>query len=160
VEDTALSVREVSDLKIDLDKDEGWFIDLVPPDETPVGERVVSMPTFPSGVKQDRVRFTTLIPDPDPCGTSRGGFVMDIDLFSGGRTGGSVFDLNNDGQFDDDDFVDDKTISGIGGSQGEELTVVRSPDGGVDYLYGGRNLIVTSKNEAGAIGRQSWRQLR
>lgn len=158
VGDASVSVREVSDLE--LEDEDGWYLDLVPPDGTPVGERVVSMPTFPSGVKQERVRFTTLIPDPDPCGTARGGFVMDIRLLSGGRAGGSVFDLDDDGQFDDDDLVDDRTISGIGGSQGEELTVVRSPDGGIDYLYGGRNRIIASENAAGAIGRQSWRQLR
>jgi type IV pilus assembly protein PilY1 len=156
--DASVSVREVSDL--DLDGEDGWYLDLVPPGGAPVGERVVSTPTFPSGVKQERVRFTTLIPDPDPCGTARGGFVIDIDLLSGGRTGRSVFDLNDDGRFNEDDLVDDKIINGIGGSQGEELTVVRSPDGGIDYLYGGRDRIIASENAAGAIGRQSWRQLR
>ncbi|UHD17896.1 pilus assembly protein [Thiocapsa bogorovii] len=140
----------------------GWYMDLVPPTGTGIGERVVSAPTFPSGAKQDRVRFTTLIPDPDPCGTSRGGFLMDLVLASGGQTDSEVFDLNGDGKFDgeDEELADGRIVSGIGGSQGEELTVVRSADGGIDYLYGGRDKIIASKNEAGAIGRQSWRQLR
>lgn len=154
---TTVAVREVSNNPLE-GGELGWYLDL----GTAVGERIVSAPTFPSGTRQDRVRFTTLIPDPDPCGTSRGGFVMDIDLLTGGQTGYDVFDLNGDGKFDQQDreLTDDRIVSGIGGSQGEELTVVRSADGGIDYLYGGRNLIVISKNEAGAIGRQSWRQLR
>ncbi|WP_439115658.1 pilus assembly protein [Hydrogenophaga sp.] len=134
----------------------GWAVDLLEP-----GERVISQPTFPSGSLQERVRFTSLIPDSDPCGSGRRGFVMDIDLLRGGRFIDPVFDLSGDGTFDSDDKVNGNDVSGIGGTNGEAPTTISSQDSNVDNLYSGDGRRVgTSSNNSGPVGRQSWRQIR
>lgn len=136
--------------------DRGWRLDL------PVaGERVISEATFPSGAYQERVRFTTLIPDDDPCGSGRNGFVMDICLVNGGRCLEPNLDLNNDGNIDSSDTTGAGTPSGLGGTTGETLTTIRAGDKATDYMYGGDgNKVGDSRNTAGPAGRQSWRQLR
>lgn len=139
-----------------LTNQKGWRIDL--PSH---GERVVSEATFPSGAVQTRVRFTTLIPNDDPCSAGRSGFLMDINLLSGGHFAESVFDLNKDGQFNSNDRVAGNIVSGIGGVTGERVTVIRDADSARDFLYsGGGEKIGEGENESGPIGRQSWRQLR
>ncbi|MBA4263893.1 MAG: pilus assembly protein PilY [Comamonadaceae bacterium] len=134
----------------------GWVINLPAP-----GERVISEATFPTGAVQDRVRFTTLIPDDDPCRSGRNGFLMDISLLSGGRYESPVFDLDGDGVFDNDDNAGGNPVSGIGGPTGETLTTIRDPNRDIDNLYSGDGRkIGAGRNTAGPVGRQSWRQLR
>ncbi len=149
------SLRYVTENEL-APNDRGWFIDL------PVsGERVISEPTFPTGAIQRRVRFTTLIPDDDPCGSGRQGFLMDIDLLSGGRFSSPVFDLSGDGAFDSNDQPGGQSPSGIAGPTGETLIPVRKPDGNTEGLYKGDGTrLVDGSNESGPAGRQSWRQLR
>lgn len=132
----------------------GWLIDL-----PASGERVISEPTFPSGAVQTRIRFSTLIPSDDPCSIGRTGFVMDFDLLTGGRITNSVFDFTGDGVFDGSDKVGGVSVSGIGGTTGERITVIRKADRAVDFLYGGGK-VGDSAGAGGPVGRQSWRQLR
>lgn len=149
------SLRFVSNYALNTNH-RGWVLNLPSP-----GERVISEATFPSGANQQRVRFTTLIPDDDPCRAGRNGFVMDIDLLSGGRYTSSVFDLSGDGVFDSADHVGGTPVSGIGGTTGETLTTIRDPNANRDNLYSGDGRkIGTGRNNAGPVGRQSWRQLR
>lgn len=149
------SLRYVSGNDIEAN-DKGWRIDL------PVaGERVINEATFPTGAVQRRVRFTTLIPDDDPCGSGRQGFLMDIDLLSGGRYSAPVFDLSGDGAFNNSDSPGGTPPSGIGGPTGESLVPVRDPNSNKEGLYqGDGNKLVDGSNESGPAGRQSWRQLR
>jgi len=134
----------------------GWVLNL-----PAAGERVISEPTFPTGSVQDRVRFTTLIPDDDPCRSGRNGFLMDISLLSGGRADGTVFDLTGDGVFNTSDNAGGNPVSGIGGPTGETLTTIRDPSNNIDNLYSGEGRkIGAGRNTAGPVGRQSWRQLR
>lgn len=127
--------------------DKGWYLNL----DVETGERVISAPNFPAGISQERVRFSTLIPDDDPCSNGRRGFIMDVLVGSGGSSSDAVFDLNQDGYFDSGDG----TWSGLGGGHGEELTTIR--DGNSELLYEGSNL-----EGAGATGglptqgRQTW----
>lgn len=136
----------------------GWRMDL------PIfGERVISEASYPSGSKQDRVRFTTLIPDPDPCGNGRRGFLMDVCLANGGECTDPTFDINLDGVIDANDNTTDGPPVGITSPEdppeGEPLTVVRCE--GKDCLYSGDGKkISNSTNNAGPPGRQSWRQIR
>jgi type IV pilus assembly protein PilY1 len=134
----------------------GWRIDL------PVsGERVVSEATFPSGALRNRVRLTTLIPDPDPCVGGRRGFVMDVSLANGGRFNGPVFDLSGDRAFDSSDLVGGNNVSGIAGGTGVRLTIVRDPNINLDNVYGGDgSKLLSGLNSGGVAGRQSWQQLR
>ncbi len=150
------TLREVSDTAMTTEK--GWYLDLIY--GSAVGERVVSRPLLLSGATRDRVRFSTMIPDKDPCGTrgGRNGFVMDIMLASGGRADHPVFDLNGDGLFDGDDQPDGRTVSGLQMGGGEEMIVISDGDG-QGHMYVGENHTIVE--EPGLPrGRQSWRQIR
>ena len=86
---------------------------------------------------------------------------MDISLLTGGRYPTTVFDLDGDGAFTVGDGLSGTPVSGIGGTNGERLTVIRERNGARDFLYGGDgNQVGTGRNDAGPAGRQSWRQLR
>jgi type IV pilus assembly protein PilY1 len=148
-------LRFVSDNPISASQ-RGWRIDL------PVsGERVISEATCPSGALLNRVRFTTLIPDSDPCGAGRRGFVMDISLATGARFVTAIFDLSGDRMFNSGDMVGGVNVSGVGRSNGERLTVIRDPSSNLDNMYGGDgSKLASGLNTSGPSGRQSWRQLR
>jgi type IV pilus assembly protein PilY1 len=139
-----------------LPTQKGWRIDL------PVsGERVISEATFPSGSLRNRVRLTTLIPDPDPCIGGRRGFVMDVSLAGGARFDGPVFDLSGDRVFNSSDLVSGSSVSGVGGGTGERLLVVRDGNSPTDIAFGGAGTrLFFGLNTSGVAGRQSWRQLR
>src|SRR5690554_830749 len=101
--------------------DNGWLLDL----DTSGGERVISGAAFPSGYPVKRVRFSTMIPDNNVCGGGREGYLMDIDLLSGGQTESAVFDLNRDGSFNSGDSAGSDIVNGIRGVvSGEEIQVV------------------------------------
>lgn len=149
------TLRFITNNTLDSTK-RGWLINL-----PSSGERVISEPIFPSGAVQTRVRFSTLIPSNDPCGSGRTGFVMDFNLLSGARAPNTVFDFNGDGVFNASDDVGGVPVSGIGGTTGERITVIRKGDRPVDFLYGGDGGKVGDGASAGSpVGRQSWRQLR
>lgn len=158
-------VRQISENAYSNTEENGWFMDLVYSGNN-VGERVISPVTFPSGNRRERVRFTSMTPSDDPCSAGRLGFIFDLDLFTGGATSFSVFDINDDGFFNVDDLVDLKTVNAISGGRGERLTVIRNQSGTGDFFYDGMGGRIG--NSAGAeglatgdpIGRQSWQQLR
>jgi type IV pilus assembly protein PilY1 len=154
-----VGVRVVSNNAFDPAFHKGWYLDLNLED----GERVITSGTYPSGPLQRRVRFSTLIPDEDPCGTGRRGFLMDLDIVGGGRTTFPVFDLNRDGYYDDDDLISDTPISGVAWGQGETPTLLTPADNSGDppeFLYTGEGGFVKGLGEEGIGGRQSWQQLR
>jgi type IV pilus assembly protein PilY1 len=158
------TVREISDNDYGNRNDIGWYLDLVVAGNAR-GERVISRATFPSSSRRERVRFTTLRPDTDPCSGGREGFIFDVDLANGGRTDDSVFDINQDNLFNVDDLVDGKMINAIGGGFGEELTIIRNRQGSGDFFYdgGGRRIGgggPEGRAEGDPLGRQSWQQLR
>jgi len=144
----------------------GWFLDLVSPNTSPTGERVIARATFPSSSVRDRVRFTTLQFNADPCSTGRQGFVFDLNLSDGGEADQSVFDINSDGFFNTGDLVSNRQISAISGGFGEELTIIRDQEGRSDFFFdGGGNRFGSGGGgegltEGDPVGRQSWQQLR
>ena len=161
-------VRVVSDHLMGTES--GWFLDLIPPPHiTGEGERVVSMPLL----WRDRIIFVTLIPDPDPCAYGGTGWIMEIDPKTGGRLGFTVFDLNRDGAFNEDEYVqigvDDEgnpimvPVSGVRSKEG----IIKTPGvisaDGVAYKYtSGSTGVIEVIENAGETGRgrQSWQQLR
>lgn len=78
----------------------GWLIDWVEPGSppTPAGERITGDP-FVFG---NALVFTTIIPGSDPCAPGGGGFINAMSLFTGASTEPTIFDLNGDGQFDEE----------------------------------------------------------
>lgn len=94
----------------------GWYMDLVSPVAGEEGERMV----VPNKFRGRALIGTTRIPDAvDPCSPSGRGFIMAIDPFSGGRLpGGSFFDVDGDGSFDETIGEPPIPVSGIGTPSG------------------------------------------
>ncbi len=157
------TLREISDVTIG-NTQMGWVMDLIA-NSTFTGERVISKPVLLSGSTRDRIRFTTMIPNSDPCASDGGrdGFVMDLMIGSGGAAAFTVFDLNGDGKFDAADTKNGRNFSGVDYGGGEQLIVIQTGDGASKLYSGDPNSTAPplSGLEPGTpSGRQSWRQLR
>lgn len=109
--------------------DRGWFVDL--PTE---GERVIREVLVRNGV----IFFVTLIPSEAPCVPGGTGFLMALDANTGGipnpnqQDNPVPFDINGDGEFDEDDYVGtDQVVIGLAQSGIPNLPAVifdpRSP---------------------------------
>lgn len=159
-------LRVTSTNTVDWSSQMGWYMDLLPPDSTPQGERVIDNPQF----NQGRILFATLIPPQNPCDYQNSSWFMALDANTGTRNDQPVFDLNGDGNFDNSDKVQASTTS-------TELTtpsglsfdhLIRLPsttllDQGQQFVplpgvKAGDRLTAIS-NQPGATGRQSWEQL-
>jgi len=162
------TVRETSENELTTEK--GWYLDLIH-NSVKTGERVISRATFPFGVNPDRVRFTTVIPDDDPCASGRTGFIMDLRLTSGKPSETPVFDLNSDGIFNSGDIVVDYAPSGIQYGYGGENRTMATGDGGTEVLIPGGDPKghdpdnpceggLCARSLDSNIGRQTWEQLR
>jgi len=87
----------------------GWYMDFLSPNApTYRGEMQVSNPVLRNG----RVVFTTLIPDPDPCSGGGTSWLMEMEALSGSRLTESPFDPNDDGVFSEADMVT-ITVGGV-----------------------------------------------
>lgn len=85
-------------------KHKGWMINFSG------GERIVADPL----VRGDYVIFTTMIPDSTVCSYGGSGWIMGVKLVNGGMPEDPLWDINNDGVFNDDDLIgDDESPSGV-----------------------------------------------
>lgn len=152
----------------------GWYLDLewktALGGPGPKGERVTSRAL----VRGDRVIFTSLIPSADACSGGGTGWLYELDTQSGGRLSYAVFDINNDGNFDANDFITvvingDEEIrvppSGFNPDIGiiNTPTVLTDPESGNERkIFTGSSGQIISVPEAGSInrGRQNWEQIR
>ena len=149
----------------------GWKMDMIDMGTSPLqnyGERMVSRPVLRAG----RIIFTTLIPDPDPCGDGGTGWLMELDAESGSTLTFSPFDLNHDTNFDGNDLI---AVSNTPGAQrvpvsGKRSTIgIISTPGILDagdqqtefkYTSGSSGGIeITTENSGGSVGRLNWQQL-
>jgi type IV pilus assembly protein PilY1 len=141
----------------------GWVMDLVPPGGALKGERVISPPLLRFG----RVIFNTLEPSiSDPClqGSS---WLMELDAESGGNLNYSALDINGDGEFTSDDFVDTgaglfSAAAGVksGSMTLNQPTVVTA--GSKEYKFSsnvGKGIGVITEKSGSTAGRTSWRQI-
>ncbi len=162
--DVQRDIRLTSQLPLGGNK--GWYLNLQSPDGYQ-GERQVSN----TAVRAGRVIFTTLIPDEDPCESGGSSWLMELDALSGGRLTETPFDLNNDGVFDEGDYVvaPDGTRVPVSGLQpGVGITpepgILIGDNGRKEFKYNPGTsgaIAVTVENPGkGASGRQSWRQIR
>ncbi len=150
----------------------GWFIDLVSPVHGVQGERVISRPQILSG--SGLVLFTSLVPveSDDPCEFGGGeSWVFAVDMFSGGRSEETTFDVNGDGVFNEEDTTTvnidgEDVVVPLGGFkldqiidsprvllEGDDYTLVTAGSDGGDAEESG-------KVKGAYLGRQGWRQLR
>ncbi|MGD9983124.1 MAG: pilus assembly protein [Porticoccaceae bacterium] len=139
----------------------GWFLDL-----PTVGERQVSRPI----VRDQRVIFTTVIPNDSACLIGGTSWLMEMDSVTGSRLPFSPFDLNDDNQFTAADYVE-VTVAGevirvpVSGKKSNE-GIIKTPGivgaGDLEYKYtSGTSGVIEVTVEPGntGSGRQSWRQL-
>ncbi len=155
-------VRAVSTNEVDYTTQAGWYVDLRSPVKGAEGERVVSAPLLRNG----RIIFSTLIPASDPCGFGGSGWLMELDAINGARFPYSVFDLDNDGLFDDGDYMtlpDGSKVPVSGQRFGEIISqpvVIDAGEKEFKYVSGSSGDIktVTEKGDS-TKGRQSWRQI-
>ena len=157
-------LRVPSNLSVDYSTKQGWFFDLFDPNESAgEGERVISRALLRDG----RIIFTSMIPEPDPCKFGGDGWIMELDALSGGMLTDVVFDLNGDGKFDGADMVEiDSKDLNPGGLKSDE-GIVSTPgvveDGDKEYKFasgssGGIDRVVESSGDA--PGRKGWWQIR
>lgn len=149
--------------EIDWDSKRGWLLDLTSPTQGAEGERVIFSPR----ILLNRLVVQTAIPSGDPCLGGGSGWTLVLDIASGGRLSYTLFDLNQDGKFDEKDrvMVDGVPldVSGIGTSGG-------IPTGGYDLLDKNKYWLcrgtgvddcIPAANTLNIIeGRQSWNQLK
>jgi type IV pilus assembly protein PilY1 len=107
-------VRAMSSAVPDWSQKSGWYLDLVDPGPTRIGERVVSG----SVIVFDRVVFITIIPSVDPCVPGGVSWLMELSIANGGGFQDSILDVNGDGK------VDDKDKANTGDGDAENDTAV------------------------------------
>ncbi|MFW6357171.1 MAG: pilus assembly protein [bacterium] len=169
-------VRVSSAYPVNSNQD-GWFLDLVSPVNGQEGERVVSNALIRRGKGNDlRVIFNTFIPSADVCDYGGSSWLMEFNALSGATLKYSVFDINEDGAVNDEDYVPHTYVD----ADGNTVTVFvvsgkKSKVGSIKtpaiVNAGGFEIIIESGvtgdldttlgiHPAGSTGRQSWRQLR
>lgn len=158
----------------DLTSESGWYVDLLWKESLggpgADGERV----TARAVVRGDRVIFATLIPSEDPCAAGGDSRLYEVNSFSGSRLSYSVFDVNNDGQFDNSDYVevviDGETVRVPVSAIDSKIGIINTPsiltgvgDGNSERkIISGSSGQMISIPEAGSAtrGRQTWEQIR
>ena len=161
--------RITSNVAVDYTLYDGWYLDLNSSDYP--GERVVANPIVRGG----RVIFPTLAPDTEPCDFGGTGWLMELAYENGGRLDVSPFDVDNDNQINDQDFVTVGVTNDAG--QTEEVTVpvsgrrstvgiVKTPavistgNAELKYFSGSSGNVEKVRESSGdKLGRQSWIQL-
>lgn len=143
----------------------GWRVDLPTAQSASLGEMVVFNPQL----RSTRVIFTTLIPESQACSFGGTGFLMELNFQNGGALPFDVFDINNDGVFNDADRAGQPSvISGMKTSLGvmPDPTIIDDPANGreLKILTGSSGAVTSVANNPGptasATGRRSWRQLK
>jgi type IV pilus assembly protein PilY1 len=135
----------------------GWYLDLLSPSGYQ-GERSVTDPL----VRDERVIFTTLLPNSDPCGFGGRSWFMVLDLLSGGILPDAQLDTNGDGVVDNDDppssglqqdgAASEPVVGVCQSADCEELGLNTDSEGKINEML--------LRSYGAARGRQSWRQIR
>lgn len=149
---------EPASTSMPIDK-EGWFLDLKTPPKpgTIEGERIVGDPAVVGSV----LLVSSIIPGSDPCQAGGRGFINALNAFTGASVANNFFDVDGDGQYDDDtlDFGGDKVPvgsvdTGVGmntdGNLIDKIVVVGGSAGTTGSV---------GVNNPLAPGRISWREL-
>ncbi len=170
---TGNEYRVTSNNQINWSTHSGWYLDFLAPNSSNNrGERQVSQAVSRNG----RIIFTTLIPSTDACDTGGVSWIMELSINTGARPEYSVFDLNNDGSFNPQDFYNLGDIDGDGeddyapvSGRKSNVGITSTPGfmgdgtGTTEYkLMSGADGNIESIAEnpgPGFEGRQSWRQL-
>jgi type IV pilus assembly protein PilY1 len=154
----------------------GWYMDLYNTNEGASTENLGERQVADSILRGGKIIFTTLVPTDDRCDFGGEGWLMELDAATGARLPYSPFDVNNDGIFDLNDYINVGDITGDGTEDvvppsGRKSTVGIIPMPAVISREGGRKEHKYESGSTGQIemilenpgpgdfGRQSWRQL-
>lgn len=145
---------------------QGWKINF----NLLAGERIIVDPFVHDGL----VFFNTMIPDATPCNSGGISYLMSVEQSSGGAPDieNPAFDLNGDGDIDDNDLVKDSTSKKYA-AVGEKFdfgiattsNVASNSDTNIQITAGGKNIdgnnidIRTIRGSSGP-GRLTWQELR
>jgi len=152
--------RVTSNNPVDWNTQRGWYLDL-----PASGERQVS----DSILRNQRIIFTTTIPDARVCSFGGTSWLMEFDALNGNRLETSPFDTNNDHVVNDADKISISgqsqtvAVSGVQSTQGilATPTILSSGETEIIYSSGSTGSIFTTIGDPGpgTKGRQAWRQL-
>ena len=141
----------------------GWYMDLLKPTSSGTqtqGERMVTPSQFQGSLLLGTSRVPVDAVNFDPCNPSGSGWIMAVDPFTGAPPASNFFDVNNDGDFDNDDNAGGGSYvtAGVGfGSIPNNPIFV-----GNTMLISFDNATTGSVNTRGTVGallRQSWREM-
>ncbi len=144
----------------------GWYINLIVSGSSAnYGEKQVSQPVL----RNNNVIFTTLIPALDVCSFGGSSWLMELNAENGGQPTLSIFDINNDGEFSEADYINignntyvpaagQKSAVGMTGTPAIMLAPDKKSE--TKVLSGSQGIGAVQENPAtGQSGRQNWRQL-
>lgn len=146
---------------------------VVPPPLPTTGRE---MQVTDSILRGGRIIFTTLIPNTDPCGFGGTGWLMELSAGSGSRLAFTPFDVNGDGIFSSDDFVQATVdVDGDGDVDGDDKvsasgkkcsgicstpTIVTGKGREYKQINQSTSAVeTTTESSPDGTPRQSWRQL-
>ena len=126
-------------------------------------------------IRGERVIFSTLIPNTDPCSYGGESWLMELNTFTGGRLDYPVFDTSDDGNYDSDDDItvtlpDGSVITIPPSAVNPDIGIMQTPtvisgvgdDQNEIKVVSGSSGELLRINERGNVnlGRQSWRELK
>ncbi len=140
----------------------GWYWDL------PLsGERVVSDVLLRDG----RLIVICFTPNPDRCSDGGSSFLMELNSFTGGTSGGAIFDINNDGKIDGGDVVIIGTDAWgnpikkypdglrLAGNVQPPAILLLNPEIEVKYMSSSTGAVHMIKEKAVRLGVTYWKEL-
>ncbi len=174
-----VSLRQTTGNAIDWNTHKGWKMDLILQQSAVTnynnGERVVAQAALRNG----NVIFLTQKPTGGLCESGGDSWVMEVNAYSGSRLNENVFDVNDDGKFDEKDStysnlgltlnkadpnypVDGTVATGIK-NEGiiQQPTIIPCQSSECKLMSGaGGGINVVHENDGQqTTGRQSWRQI-
>ena len=148
---SSATLRTTTDHAVNFGSQYGWYFDL-----PTAGERVVVDPK----VRGAYVFFNTLIPDPGSCNSKGDGWLMALKLANGGSPDSPVYDVNNDGEVNEDDKLDGQNPSGVklenipaGSNFLDDMMYTPDDEGNIDVRRIDAGIDIDS-------GRLSWREVK
>jgi type IV pilus assembly protein PilY1 len=96
----------------------GWYIDLTYNNQK-LGERILTTPIIRDG----KIIITTMLPSLNACSIENKNWLMELNWLSGSRLDYTVFDINNDGIIDKNDYIQDPSSSKLLPVSGKQLVL-------------------------------------